>query len=108
MGIIFKGYYSHSHSTILFYSRHCLTVQQDGRGEVEMQSIFGILATIVVTVSLAGCSKLKAGDKFIVTTDGVEFQYEVILSRMNYVRVIPVSGAIPSSITIPSKASEIV
>ncbi|MCR5017837.1 MAG: leucine-rich repeat domain-containing protein [Bacteroidales bacterium] len=70
-----------------------------------INSFFGILATIVVAVSLAGCSKLKAGDKFIVSTDGVEFQYEVIVSRMNYVRVIPVSGAIPSSITIPSKVN---
>lgn len=63
------------------------------------------LATLSIAFALVGCSKLKAGDTFTATTDGVVFQYEVIVSRMNYVRVVPVSGNLSGSITIPSTVS---
>ncbi len=64
-----------------------------------------ILPAILLTVILAGCSKLKAGDTFTATTDGVEFQYEVIVSRMNFVRVTPVSKGLSGSVVIPSTVS---
>lgn len=64
-----------------------------------------ILAAILLAVTLAGCSKLKAGDTFTASSDGVEYQYEVIVSRMNYVRVVPFSGRLSGNITIPSTVS---
>lgn len=64
-----------------------------------------ICAAIMLSVAIAGCSKLKAGDTFTATTDGVVFQYEVIMSRMNYVRVVPVSGNLHGTVTIPSVVS---
>lgn len=69
--------------------------------------IIGIcfLAAILMAVTLTGCTKLRAGDTFTATTDGVEFQYEVIVSRMNYVRVIPASGRLSGNVTIPSTVS---
>lgn len=65
--------------------------------------IIGIcfLAAILMAVTLTGCTKLRAGDTFTATTDGVEFQYEVIVSRMNYVRVIPASGRLSGNVTLP-------
>lgn len=63
------------------------------------------LAVLLLTASFSSCSKLKAGDTFKATTDGVEFQYEVIVSRMNYVRVIPVSGKLAGAVSIPSTVS---
>ena len=59
-------------------------------------------SVILFSAFITGCSKLKAGDTFTATTDGVEYQYEVIVSRMNYVRVVPVSGNLSGIITIPS------
>ena len=63
------------------------------------------LAVILTAVTLTGCSKLRAGDTFTATSDGVEFQYEVIVSRMNYVRVILASGRLSGNVTIPSTVS---
>lgn len=63
------------------------------------------LAVILTAVTLTGCSKLKAGDTFTATSGGVEFQYEVIVSRMNYVRVIPASVRLSGSVVIPSTVS---
>ena len=63
------------------------------------------LAVILTAVNLTGCSKLKAGDTFTAMTDGVEFQYEVIVSRMNYVRVLPASVRLSGSVVIPSTVS---
>ena len=62
-------------------------------------------SVILFFAFITGCSKLKAGDTFTATTDGVEYQYEVIVSRMNYVRVVPVSGNLSGIITIPSAVS---
>lgn len=70
-----------------------------------LNSFIAFSAAVLVSVIIAGCSKLKAGDTFTVTTDGVEFQYEVIVSRMNFVRVVPVSGRLSGSITIPPTVS---
>ena len=62
-----------------------------------------LIAAILAIVTFTGCSNLNAGDTFTAITDGVEFQYEVIVSKMRYVRVVPVSGEIRGNITIPSK-----
>lgn len=70
-----------------------------------LNSVIAFSAAVLVSVIIAGCSKLKAGDTFTDTTDGVEFQYEVIVSRMNFVRVVPVSGRLSGSITIPPTVS---
>ena len=59
------------------------------------------LFTVLFAIALNGCTKLDAGDTFTVKSDGIVFQYEVIVSRMNYVRVIPVSGDLSGSVTIP-------
>ena len=64
-----------------------------------------ILAAILAAITFAGCSKLNAGDTFTATTEGVEYKYEVIVSKMNYVRVFPVSGRLSGSITIPPSVS---
>lgn len=61
-----------------------------------------LIAAVLIAVSLTGCSKLRAGETFIASAGGVEFQYEVIVSYMNYVRVYPVSGRISGDIVIPS------
>ena len=39
-----------------------------------------LFAAILIAVSLTGCSRLKAGESFTATVDGVEFKYEVIVS----------------------------
>ena len=67
--------------------------------------VLNIVAAILFAAVLTGCSKLRAGDKFTAVSDGVEFQYEVIVSRMNYVRVVPLSGNLSGAITIPSTVS---
>ena len=64
-----------------------------------------ILATIAWAAVFAGCSKLKAGDTFTATTEGVEYQYEIIVSKMRYVRVVPVSDRLSGDITIPATVS---
>lgn len=58
-------------------------------------------------MSFTACSKLHSGDTFIATENGVDFRYEVIVSRMNYVRVSPVAGSdmLSGEITIPSTVS---
>lgn len=63
------------------------------------------LGAILTAACLSCCSKLKAGDTFTATADGVEFQYEVIVSKMNYVRVRPVSGRLSGKVVIPSTVS---
>ncbi|MBQ6578765.1 MAG: leucine-rich repeat domain-containing protein [Bacteroidales bacterium] len=65
----------------------------------------GLLAAILSACVFSSCSKLRAGDTFTAISDGVEFQYEVIVSRMNFVRVIPLSPSLSGSVTIPSTVS---
>lgn len=64
-----------------------------------------LFAVLLIAVTLTGCSKLRAGDTFTAATDGVEFHYEVIVSRMNFVRVIPTASRLAGNVTIPATVS---
>jgi len=73
-----------------------------------MRKTVKLLFMLAMLVSVAtSCSKLHAGDTFIATEDGVDYEYEVIVSMMNYVRVSPVAGAdmLSGEITIPARVS---
>lgn len=52
--------------------------------------LFSILA-VVAAISSA-CTSLNSGDSFNQTIDGVEYNFEVIVSKMNFVRLSPVSS----------------
>jgi len=64
--------------------------------------VLGILA--VVTVLLSSCSKLKSGESFTQVIGGIEYRFEVIVSRMSYVKLTPVAGpdVVVGNIVIPS------
>lgn len=49
---------------------------------------------------LTACSNLQMGDTFTTTYQGVEYNCEVIVSRMNYVRINPVSSPAQLSGTV--------
>lgn len=53
------------------------------------------------------CSHLNVGETFVVETDGIAYRYEVLVSRMNYVRITPVSDnqTVVGAITLPSTVS---
>ncbi len=65
---------------------------------------FLVMLAVIFTTA-PSCSKLHSGDTFIATENGVDFRYEVIVSRMNYVRVSPVAGSdmLSGEITIPAR-----
>ncbi len=61
---------------------------------------------IALLAVLPSCTKLKSGDSFKQTHQGVEFRFEVIVSRMSYVRVSPVTGRneLKGAVVIPAIA----
>jgi hypothetical protein len=70
---------------------------------MKMKRLF-LFATLIATMS--SCSKLNSGESFNQTVDGVEYTFEVIVSRMRYVRLTPASApaAVKGEISIPSSA----
>jgi len=65
--------------------------------------LFVLLTLSVFTAT--SCTKLNSGDSFISAYEGVDYKFEVIVSKMNYVRVSPVAGAnaLSGNIVIPAK-----
>ncbi|MCR4823798.1 MAG: leucine-rich repeat domain-containing protein [Bacteroidales bacterium] len=62
-----------------------------------------LIAGVAVMTS---CSKLKSGESFNQTVDGIEYNFEVIVSRMTFVRLTPVSPAnlVQGDIVLPTTA----
>jgi len=59
-----------------------------------------------VLATMPACTKLNSGDSFNQLVDGVEYKFEVIVSKMTYVRVTPVYGpeVVRGDIKIPATA----
>lgn len=66
-----------------------------------MKIICAAIAAIFVWTS---CSKLNSGDSFNQTIDGIEYNFEVIVSKMTYVKISPAHGPsdITGTVTIPA------
>ncbi len=66
------------------------------------------LLTLLLSLAAAipSCTKLNSGDSFNQTIGGIEYNFEVIVSKMTYVRLTPVTGPafVSGDITIPAKA----
>lgn len=60
-----------------------------------------IFAALMIALCVSSCSQLNSGDRFVVISDNNQFQYEVIVSKMNYVRLVNVTGMIPEALVIP-------
>jgi len=69
----------------------------------QMKTKFLPLLVSFITI-VTSCSKLNSGDSFNQTIGGIEYNFEVIVSKMNYVRLTPVSGPaiIKGAVTLPS------
>jgi len=67
-------------------------------------NILALLAAIAV--AMPSCTKLNSGESFNQTVGGIEYNFEVIVSKMGYVRLTPVSGAaaVTGNITLPTTA----
>lgn len=66
-----------------------------------------ILALIMALVAaMPSCTKLKSGDSFNQTVGGIEYNFEVIVSKMTYVRLTPVStpSVVKGDIILPTTA----
>lgn len=64
-----------------------------------------ILAIFAILIALmTSCTKLNKGDSFTQTVSGIEFRFEVLVSKMTYVRVTPVQGSsvVRGEISIPA------
>jgi len=70
-----------------------------------MKTNFICIVTCLIA-ALSACTKLNSGDSFNQTVGGIEYNFEVIVSKMTYVRLTPVSGPtlVKGSITLPSTA----
>jgi len=70
-----------------------------------MKTNFLCIVTCLLA-ALSACTKLNSGDSFNQTVGGIEYNFEVIVSKMTYVRLSPVSGPgiVKGDITLPSKA----
>lgn len=55
---------------------------------------------------MPSCTKLNSGDSFNQTVGGIEYNFEVIVSKLTYVRLTPVSlpSAVKGNITLPTTA----
>lgn len=64
--------------------------------------LFTVLSLFGIT--LPACTELQSGDTFITMVQGVEYKCEVIVSKMNYVRISPIAKPeqLSGAITIPS------
>ena len=62
--------------------------------------------TILAAV-LSSCTGLNSGDYFTQTFDGVEYKFEVIVSKMTYVRLSPVSSPLEvrGEVVLPTTAN---
>ncbi|MCR5548134.1 MAG: leucine-rich repeat domain-containing protein [Bacteroidales bacterium] len=61
---------------------------------------------LALTAAMPACTKLNSGDSFNQTIGGIEYNFEVIVSKMTYVRLKPVSApsAVKGDITLPTTA----
>lgn len=66
--------------------------------------LFSMLAALVA--ALPSCTRLNSGDSFNQTFGGVEYNFEVIVSKMTFVRLTPVSSpvAVKGEIVLPTLA----
>jgi len=71
-----------------------------------MRTRFLILLAALAVV-FPSCTSLNRGDSFNKTIDGIEYNFEVIVSKMVYLRVSPVSGPadVAGDIDIPSSVA---
>lgn len=55
--------------------------------------------------AIPSCTKLNSGDSFNQTVGGIEYNFEVIVSKMTYVRLTPVSApsVVKGDIALPSR-----
>lgn len=62
--------------------------------------------TMVLAAATPSCTKLNSGDSFNQTVGGIEYNFEVIVSKMTYVRLTPVStpSVVKGDITLPTTA----
>lgn len=71
-----------------------------------MKKTFLTFIPLVLTLCLlvTSCTEYNAGYSFVAESNGITYQYEVITSRMNYVRISPVSDsqAVTGDVTIPA------
>ena len=71
-----------------------------------MKKTFQLFLPLLMMVSLlvTSCTEYNAGYSFVAESNGITYQYEVITSRMNYVRISPVSDSqtVTGNITIPA------
>ncbi len=61
---------------------------------------------LALAATMPSCTKLNSGDSFNQTFGGIEYNFEVIVSKMTYVRLIPVSApsVVKGDITLPTTA----
>ena len=61
---------------------------------------------MVIAAAISSCTKLNSGDSFNQISDGIEYNFEVIVSKMTYVRLTPVSAptGVKGDIKLPAKA----
>ena len=61
---------------------------------------------IALAAAIPSCTKLNSGDSFNQTVGGIEYNFEVIVSKMTYVRLKPVStpSVVKGDITLPTVA----
>lgn len=64
--------------------------------------LFYLALTFVLAIS--SCTKLNSGDSFNQLVNGVEYNFEVIVSKMTFVRISPVQGpsVVTGNIVIPA------
>jgi len=69
--------------------------------KIKLISIFAALVA-----AIPACTKLNSGDSFNQTVGGVEYNFEVLVSKMTYVRLTPVSSpeVVKGEITLPTTA----
>lgn len=61
---------------------------------------------LALAAAVPSCTKLNSGDSFNQTVGGIEYNFEVIVSKMIYVRLTPVSvpSMVKGDITLPTTA----
>lgn len=61
---------------------------------------------LALAAAMPSCTKLNSGDSFNQTVGGIEYNFEVVVSKMTYVRLTPVSSPfmVKGDITIPTTA----
>lgn len=69
-----------------------------------MKTIISALL-LALAAAMPSCTKLNSGDSFNQTVGGIEYNFEVIVSKMTYVRLTPASApsVVKGDITLPSR-----